>query len=387
MGSSYGSGYGIGQGWYRSYINVYGSSSTNTTYTYKVNIAGQLKNIDGWSSSRIQLGTWNGSSYSWSTKADGNMYCSWSADWNWTNFNYTYTYTVNRSTSAWNAWHGSSVQCGSGTWSTTTNYVTIPALPSYAVSYNSNSTYNSYTNSAVSNTPGGQTKYYGVNLTLSSTKPTKATTTANTCVVTLDPNYTGKSATTQTVEDVHTYTFSKWNTNASGTGTDYAAGGTYTGNAAVTLYAIWDQTITQRKVVLPDLTRAGFTFLGWSDVKTDKTAKYIAGEDYVPPSDITLYGIWRANLSEGYTLKAVATQVDSSNRATITWNELISTQTTQGSTLYEAGGQYGGWELDSSGNVTVFGVAIKLNGLTLVKGTDKVIRGGLYYYYNTKLEG
>ena len=35
------------------------------------------------------------------------------------------------------------------------------------------------------------------------------------------------------------YTFAGWNTNANGTGTDYAAGGTYTDNASVTLYAKW----------------------------------------------------------------------------------------------------------------------------------------------------
>ncbi|MDD3881898.1 MAG: InlB B-repeat-containing protein [Eubacteriales bacterium] len=33
--------------------------------------------------------------------------------------------------------------------------------------------------------------------------------------------------------------FSKWNTNADGTGTDYAAAASYTANASLTLYAIW----------------------------------------------------------------------------------------------------------------------------------------------------
>lgn len=35
------------------------------------------------------------------------------------------------------------------------------------------------------------------------------------------------------------YNFSHWNTKADGTGTTYAAGASYTGNAALTLYAIW----------------------------------------------------------------------------------------------------------------------------------------------------
>lgn len=37
------------------------------------------------------------------------------------------------------------------------------------------------------------------------------------------------------------YKFVKWNTAADGTGTDYAAGSAYTGNAALTLYAQWEK--------------------------------------------------------------------------------------------------------------------------------------------------
>jgi len=72
---------------------------------------------------------------------------------------------------------------------------------SYTVSYNVN---------GGSGAPSSQTKYYGKSLTLSSTTPTR----------------TG-------------YTFGGWNTNSSGTGTNYSAGGSYTANASVTLYAKW----------------------------------------------------------------------------------------------------------------------------------------------------
>ena len=71
----------------------------------------------------------------------------------------------------------------------------------YTISYNAN---------GGSGAPSNQTKYYNNNLTLSSTKPT----------------LTG-------------YTFQSWNTKADGTGTNYAAGGSYTTNADVTLYAMW----------------------------------------------------------------------------------------------------------------------------------------------------
>lgn len=73
----------------------------------------------------------------------------------------------------------------------------------YTVSYEAN---------GGSGAPISQTKTYGTALTLSSTKPTR----------------TG-------------YTFSKWNTKSDGSGTSYSAGGSYTSNSALTLYAIWTE--------------------------------------------------------------------------------------------------------------------------------------------------
>jgi len=81
---------------------------------------------------------------------------------------------------------------------------TIPAKTSYIVSYDAN---------GGTGAPGNQTKWYGENLTLSTVKPTR-----------------------------DQYTFVKWNTKADGTGTDYNPGATYTGNNALTLYAIWEKT-------------------------------------------------------------------------------------------------------------------------------------------------
>jgi hypothetical protein len=72
----------------------------------------------------------------------------------------------------------------------------------YSVTYNAN---------GGSGTTSAQTKTYGVNLTLRNNGFTAPT---------------GKN-------------FKTWNTNSSGTGTSYAAGATYTSNAALSLYAIW----------------------------------------------------------------------------------------------------------------------------------------------------
>ena len=72
-----------------------------------------------------------------------------------------------------------------------------------------------------SGAPSAQTKTYGVNLTLSSTKPTRTN-----------------------------YTFKGWGTSASATTVTYAAGATYTANAAITLYAVWELAYEKPRIVL-----------------------------------------------------------------------------------------------------------------------------------------
>ncbi len=75
----------------------------------------------------------------------------------------------------------------------------------YTVSYNGNS-------NTVGTAPSSQTKFQGVDLTLASN--------------------TGNLGKTNS-------SFIGWNTSADGNGTDYAAGGVYSGNASITLYAKW----------------------------------------------------------------------------------------------------------------------------------------------------
>lgn len=80
----------------------------------------------------------------------------------------------------------------------------------YTVKYNAN---------GGSGAPGQQTKTYGVTLTLSSTKPTRTN-----------------------------YTFKGWSTSSGSTTVAYAAGGSYTANATITLYAIWELNYTKPKI-------------------------------------------------------------------------------------------------------------------------------------------
>ena len=144
-----------------------------------------------------------------------------------------------------------------------------------------------------SGAPSSQTKTYGTSLTLSSTKPTR----------------TG-------------YTFAGWNTNSSGTGTNYSAGGSYTADqngGTVTLYAKWTansytvtfnanggSTSTSSKTVtyastygtLPTPTRTGYTFKGWYTASSGGT-QVTSSSTVSITANQTLYAKWTANT---YTL-------------------------------------------------------------------------------------
>lgn len=152
-------------------------------------------------------------------------------------------------------------------------YVTVPAKTSYKVTYNANSG---------SGAPGQQTKWYGENLTLSSTKPTRSG-----------------------------YTFVRWNTKTDNTGTAYNPGATYTGNAALTLYAIWKQqyTITYdanghgtapaavtvnagNTVTLSNISATGYRFDGWYTAASGGTKRGDANATYTPSASEKLYAHW-----------------------------------------------------------------------------------------------
>lgn len=153
--------------------------------------------------------------------------------------------------------------------------VSVPAWTSYAVKYNAN---------GGSGAPSSQTKWKDQALTLSSTKPTR----------------TG-------------YTFKGWATSASGS-VAYAAGASYTANAAVTLYAVWqantytvkydanggsgapgNQTKTYGTALTLSSTkptRTNYTFKGWATSASATTATYAAGGSYTANAAVTLYAVW-----------------------------------------------------------------------------------------------
>lgn len=106
-------------------------------------------------------------------------------------------------------WSASS-SATSATYAAGANYTANAAATLYAV-WKANTYTVSYNANGGSGAPSSQTKTYGVNLTLSSAKPTRTN-----------------------------YNFKGWGTSASATTVSYAAGASYTANAAITLYAIWE---------------------------------------------------------------------------------------------------------------------------------------------------
>lgn len=153
----------------------------------------------------------------------------------------------------------------------------------YTVGYNAN---------GGSGTVASQTKIYGTNLTLRSGGYTK----------------TG-------------YTLTKWNTASGGTGTDYALSGTYSSNAAATMYAQWSPisysvkfnanggsgtmanesfTYDVAKALTSNaFTRSGYTFAGWATSATGSVV-YSNGQSVSNLSStngavVNLYAKWTQN--------------------------------------------------------------------------------------------
>lgn len=94
----------------------------------------------------------------------------------------------------------------SGWYNTPALTVTIPEKDNYAILYDANGGIGE---------PEPQTKWYDEDLTLQSGVPTRSG-----------------------------FMFVGWNTMADGTGTDYQPSETYTGNTAITLYAIWKNVVS-----------------------------------------------------------------------------------------------------------------------------------------------
>lgn len=161
-----------------------GSISIGAKKSYKISY-----NANGGSGAPSSQTKWHGTDIKLSTtkpSRTGYTFSKWNTNDKGTgkSYNSGSTYTANESTTLYAVW----------------NQIT------YTVSYNAN---------GGSGAPSAQTKKHGTALTLSTTKPTRAN-----------------------------YTFKGWATSSNG-GVAYSAGGSYTANANVTLYAVWELAYTK----------------------------------------------------------------------------------------------------------------------------------------------
>ena len=213
--------------------------------------------------------------------------------------------------------------------------------------------------------PAAQTKTYNVSLTLSSTKPSRANASAGSYTVTYNANSGSVSPASATAARTTSYTFSSWNTAKGGGGTAYNPGGTYTANAAATLYAQWSSSTSTAAVTLPTPSRTGYNFNGWYTAASGGTKVGNAGASYTPTGSVTLYAQWTAAV----VAPTFTTQPSSKTvyRGASTSLSVVAT-TTQGTITYQ-------WQ--SSSNNSSWS---NISGATSASYTTPTSTVGTIYY-------
>lgn len=139
---------------------------------------------------------------------------------------------------------------GTYTWNQSCTLYAVWKVNTYAVKYNAN---------GGSGAPAAQTKTYGTTLKLSSTKPTRTN-----------------------------YNFLGWGTSASATTVSYAAGASYTTNAAINLYAVWELAYIKPRITNVSLDRC-LSDGTMSDEGTYGLIKFNWTTDYTVTSAVIKY--------------------------------------------------------------------------------------------------
>lgn len=203
----------------------------------------------------------------------------------WSTSNQTKLYEYTTST-GWSRYHTqrtinfcaslSGIDMLSGKTMQVSKSIVIKAKSSYTVSYNAN---------GGSGAPSSQTKWYGETLTLRASKPSRTgytfkgwstSSTATTATWRARASYTvNASDTLYAVWQVNTYTVS-YNANG-GTGAPSAQTKTY--GKALTLSS-------------SEPTKTNYNFKGWATSSAATTVAYSAGESYTVDAAVILYAVW-----------------------------------------------------------------------------------------------
>lgn len=219
----------------------------------------------------------------------------------------------------------------------------IPKKPSYTVSYNAN---------GGSGAPGNQTKWYGTTLKLSTTKPTRTgytfqgwgtSTTDTTVDYAPGANYTANASDTlYAIWKINTYTI-KYDANG-GSGAP--------GNQTKTYGT--DLTISS---IVP--TKTNYTFKGWSTSATGSVA-YLSGSSYTANAEVTLYAVWELAYEpptitnfkvNRCTSSGVANEIGTYANVNFSWSccQLTGANNVQSITV--------SWDTNSSANISSSGTS------------------------------
>lgn len=251
----------------------YSQSTDNTTSTISIT-AGMRSHGYGMSLSGFWVGIDQGG-YSRSS-TDTSFYSSTGGWVDKDLLNYTDTWTRTHEDRTINCWASIDRSDAGYRPGKSTAWMTfiVPAKDHWTIAYNAN---------GGSGAPGSQTKWRDENLTLSSTKPTRtgytfqgwATSSGGSVAYQPGASYTSNSGTTL---------YAVWKANTWTVRFD-ATGGTGAPANQTKTYGI-DLTLSTTKP-----TRALYNFLGWA-TSSNGSAVYQPGGTYTANADITLYAVW-----------------------------------------------------------------------------------------------
>lgn len=272
--------------------NANGGSSTPNSSTSTITYT-----QTSWNTNSSGTGTSYSSSGTYSTNAALKLYAIWSSS----NGSIKLASAISRTGSSTN--YTIKYNANGGT-STPSNQILKRTTPYTFAGWRAGSTSGTLYSAGASYTPTANITMYASWTTGSTTGSvtlangiSKNSTTETGYTVTLNTNGGTCDTTSLTTTNTRSYTFKEWNTNSSGTGTAYSAGAKYSSNANLTLYAIFNSSISgSSSVSLPIPKKSGYIFLGWST--TNGSTSYV-NQNYTPSKNITLY----ANYKQGYEIE------------------------------------------------------------------------------------
>jgi uncharacterized repeat protein (TIGR02543 family) len=165
------------------------------------------------------------------------------------------------------------------------------------------------------------------------------------------------------------YTFAGWNTQADGSGTDYADGASFDFSGDTPLYAQWTRDSSGPRIVTFDpnggtgtmaevtsgaagplpintLTRAGYTFAGWNTLEDGTGTQYADGATFNFGTDETLFAQWIENRTVTFDPNGgIGTMPDQSTVGTAPLAE---------NTLTREGYTFAGWNTEQDGSGTAY---------------------------------